>query len=83
MENKMETTMIYWGHIRVILRLWPDDHVSHNLNSLKGVTIRDYIGDYYKGLLHGYIGIMENKMETTIIYWGHIRVMLRLYWDVR
>ena len=20
-------------------------------------------------------------METTLIYWGHIRVILRLYWD--
>ena len=20
----------------------------------------------------GYIGIMENKMETTIVYWGYI-----------
>ena len=22
-----------------------------------------------------YIGIMENKMETTIVYWGYIRIM--------
>ena len=36
-------------------------------------------GNYYNGLYRdyrvywGYIGIMENKMETTIIYWGHRR----------
>ena len=23
----------------------------------------------------GYIGIMEKKMETTIVYWGYIRIM--------
>ena len=22
----------------------------------------------------GYIGIMENKMETTIVYWGYIGI---------
>ena len=36
------------------------------------ITYRGYIG------LHGgYFGIMENRMETTIIY----RVILGLYWD--
>ena len=25
------------------------------------------------GLCRGYIGIMEKKMETTIVYWGYIR----------
>ena len=34
----------------------------------------------------GYIGIMEKKMETTMmgyiyIYWGNIRVLLGLYRD--
>ena len=24
----------------------------------------------------GYIGIMEKKMETTIVYWGYIGVIL-------
>ena len=27
-----------------------------------------------------YIGIMEKKMETTIVYWGYIKVILGLYW---
>ena len=26
-------------------------------------------------VLWGYIGIMEEKMETTIIYWGYIGMM--------
>ena len=25
----------------------------------------------------GYIGIMEKKMGTTIVYWGHIGIMER------
>ena len=28
----------------------------------------------FRGHIGVYIGIMENKMETTIVYWG-------LYWD--
>ena len=24
---------------------------------------------------------MEKKVETTIIYWGNIRVIVGLYWD--
>ena len=27
------------------------------------------------GYEDGYIGIMENKMETTIVYWGYIGIM--------
>ena len=27
------------------------------------------------GFYRGYIGIMENKMETTIVYWGYIGTM--------
>ena len=27
----------------------------------------------------GYIGIMEDKMEATIVYWGYIRVIQGLY----
>ena len=27
------------------------------------------------GLYWGYIGIMENEMETTIVYWGYIGIM--------
>ena len=34
-----------------------------------------------KRIILGYIGIMENKMETTITYWGNIRVIVGLYWD--
>ena len=29
----------------------------------------------YRGLYWGYIGIMEKKMETTIVYWGYIGIM--------
>ena len=32
-------------------------HVSHGLNSLKGVNIRDYIGDYYNGVLRVIPGV--------------------------
>ena len=32
-----------------------------------------------KELYRGYIGIMENRMETnTLMYWGNIGVILRL-----
>ena len=33
--------------------------------------------NYYSilGLYRGYIGIMEKKMETTIVYWGYIGVI--------
>ena len=42
------------------------------------------------GLYRGYIGIMEKKMEATIVYWGNIGIMenkmeatiLGLYWVV-
>ena len=40
-------------------------------------TIMRYIGII--GCIYiyrGYIGIMEKKMETTIIYWGNIRVIV-------
>ena len=33
------------------------DHVSHSLNSLKRGYIGAYIGDYYKGLLRGILGV--------------------------
>ena len=36
-------------------------------------------GNYYSilGFLRGYIGIMEKKMESTIVYWGYIGDILR------
>ena len=39
------------------------------------------IGNYYSilGLYGGNIGIMEKKMETIIVYWGYIGVILG-YW---
>ena len=30
------------------------------------------ISPYPRGIYRGYIGIMEKKMETTIVYWGYI-----------
>ena len=32
------------------------------------------LGDLFKRLL-GNIGIMENKMEITIVYWGYIGII--------
>ena len=29
----------------------------------------------FKGIYRGYIGIMEKKMETTIVYWGYMGVI--------
>ena len=34
---------------------------------------------YIMWLSRGYIGIMEKKMETTIVYWGYVRVILCTY----
>ena len=31
---------------------------------------------YILGLLWGIIGIMEKKMETTIVFWGNIGVQI-------
>ena len=42
---------------------------------LKGGLYRDYIGVY----IRGYIGIMENEMETTI-YSGYIGDYIREYY---
>ena len=36
---------------------------------------------HYKGLYWGYIGIMEKKMETTIVFRGYIGIILGLYRD--
>ena len=33
---------------------------------------------YILGLYRGYIGIMEKKMETTVVYWGYIGLYLLL-----
>ena len=33
-----------------------------------------YIG-VILGLCWGYVGIMDKKMKTTIVYWGYIRVI--------
>ena len=31
--------------------------MSYSLNSLKGVNIWDYVGDYYRGILRGILGV--------------------------
>ena len=53
-----------------------------------GLEFRAGLGDRQcqTGIIQGYIGIMEKKMETTIIYYiglcgGNIRVILGLYRD--
>ena len=33
------------------------------------------LGKQDKLLYRSYIGIMENKMETTIVYWGYMGIM--------
>ena len=43
------------------------------LGPFKGIY-GDYIGDI-KGLYWGFVGIMENKMETTILYRGYMVVI--------
>ena len=39
-----------------------------------GLLLREYIMNYYSimVLYWGHIGIMENRMETTIVYWGYM-----------
>ena len=56
--NKMETT----NYVGVLYG---------GLNSNNGKENGNYYGilGFYMG---GYIGIMEKKMETTIVYWGSI-----------
>ena len=41
-----------------------------------------YWGLYRDNDIRGYIGIMENKMETTIIYWGLYRDNGNLEWKL-
>ena len=36
------------------------------------ILYRDYIEAILGFLYWGYIGIMEKKMETTLVCWGHI-----------
>ena len=47
----------------------------HEINRMLSefVVASDRGGNYYDGdyIYWGYIGIMENKMETTIMYIGH------------
>ena len=69
MENKMETTIEYWGYIRIMenkmettIEYWGYIRIMEN----KMETTIEY---------WGYIRIMEKKMETTIEYWGYIRIM--------
>ena len=35
----------------------PKHYMSYSLNSLRGVYIRDYIGDYYRGVIKGMLGV--------------------------
>ena len=29
-----------------------------------------------------YIGIMGNKMETTLVYWGYIGIIMKIKWKL-
>ena len=57
----METTIVYWGYIGVILGIME--------NKMETTIV-------YWGYIGVILGIMENKMETTIVYWGYIGVIL-------
>ena len=35
----------------------------------------NYFNGVTFGLYWGFIGIMEKKMQTTIVYWGYIRIL--------
>ena len=50
-----------------------------SVHAFKGFRVQ-YLG-VILGLYRGYIGIMEKKMETTIVFRGYIGVILGLYWD--
>ena len=86
MEKKMETTaIVYWGNIgiyiprtksmRIVQLAW------HQLMALAGspevlqvrnVPLQARAGAERQRPCHaGLIGIMEKKMETTIVYWGN------------
>ena len=53
--------------------------------SILGVTVYRDDGNYCSIL--GYVGIMGNAMETTIVYWGFIGIMetkietTLVYWE--
>ena len=60
----METTIVYWAYIGVMLELYRDNGKENgNYYTILGL---------YRGYYWGYIGRMENNMETTIVYWGYI-----------
>ena len=54
------TTNTWWG-----LGLQQTKHAQRVRQELRG----------YVWVIWGYIGIMENKMETTIVHWGYIGIM--------
>ena len=63
MENKMETTIVYWGYIGIMenkmeatIVYW--GYIGIMENKMEATIV------YW-----GYIGIMENKMEATIVYY--------------
>ena len=66
MENKMEATIVYRSYIEIIeMETTIMGYIRVYKNNGKGN------GNYYNGLYKRYIGIMENKMETTIVYRGY------------
>ena len=44
------------------------DGSFHEITSIRKSDQVLHIGE-----ILGYIGIMENKMETTVVYWGYMR----------
>ena len=68
MEKKMETTVVFFLHNAA---LTTRAHIGVVVYSILGIYWDNgkENGNYYS--MSGiYIGIMEKKMETTVVYWG-------------
>ena len=62
MENKMETTIVYWGYIGIMENKMETTIVYWGYIGIMENKMETTI------VYWGYIGIMKNKMETTMVY---------------
>ena len=60
-------------HTRTVPDLAPKPEIQTCASDLKALASSPGQGTSKASIFGGYIGVMENKMETTIVYWG-------LYW---
>ena len=81
-------TIVYWGLYwgPLILGNYPIPQSTPGTWAFVACEIRQVSQAGVLGLYWGYVGIMEKKMETTMmgfcVYWGgDIRVILGLHWD--